>query len=57
MAQMPLRSSVPISRLLVSPTGAVAYMVAVGSGLWSSPMEWPASWVTVFSMSMLTQPV
>jgi len=32
MAQIPWMSSLPRSRLLVSPNGADAYMVAFGSG-------------------------
>jgi len=41
----------------VSPCGEVAYIVAVWSVLWSRPIECPASCVTVFWMSMRTQPV
>jgi hypothetical protein len=33
MSQMPWMSSVPSTRFDVSPSGAVAYMVALGSGV------------------------
>src|SRR5712664_2120031 len=56
MAQIPCTSSACRSRLLVSPLGAKAYMVAVGSVLWASPRVWPASCVTVFCTSYSTQP-
>jgi hypothetical protein len=57
MAQTPWVSSAASLRLLVSPDGALAYMVADGSDVWSSPSQCPASWVTVFCTSMRTQPV
>src|SRR5437588_4548728 len=55
MAQMPWMSSGCSVRLLVSPAGANAAMVAVWSVVWSRPMECPASCVTVFCTSMETQ--
>jgi hypothetical protein len=55
MAQIPCTSSGCKARLLVSPLGANAYMVAVWSLLWDSPIVWPASWVTVFWTSYATQ--
>jgi len=57
MVQIPLMSSLPRIRLLVWPEGALAYIVARGSVVWSSPSECPASWVTVFCTSIQTQPV
>jgi len=42
---------------VVSPDGALAYMVAAGSSVWSRPSECPASCVTVFCTSIRTQPV
>jgi len=57
MSQMAWMSSDPSTRLLVSPSGAVAYMVALGSGVWARPRLWPASCVMVFWMSKRTQPV
>src|SRR5207245_3648856 len=56
MSQIPRTSSACSTRLLVSPFGAKAYMVAVGSELWPSPIVWPASCVTVFCTSYATQP-
>ena len=50
-------SSVPRVRLLVSPGGAVAYIVAAGSIACARPRVWPASCVMVFWTSMRTQPV
>jgi hypothetical protein len=44
-------------RLLVWPEGALAYIVAEGLSVWSSPSVCPASWVTVFCTSIRTQPV
>jgi hypothetical protein len=52
MEQIPSMSSCARSRLLVSPGGPLAYMVALGSVLWSSPTVCPASCVTVFCTSM-----
>ncbi len=57
MSQMAWMSSDPSTRLLVSPSGAVAYIVALGSGVWARPRLWPASCVMVFWMSKRTQPV
>jgi len=57
MAQIPAMSSAPRIRLLVWPEGALAYIVARGSVVWSSPSVCPASWVTVFCTSIRTQPV
>src|SRR6267143_1158479 len=56
MAQIPWMSSGCKMRLLVSPTGAKAYMVAVASALWPRPIVWPASCVMVFCTSYATQP-
>src|SRR2546428_3597909 len=55
MAQTPWMSSACSVRLLVSPAGANAAMVAVWSVVWSSPMECPASCVIVFCTSIETQ--
>src|SRR2546421_10673912 len=56
MSQIPRTSSACSIRLLVSPFGAKAYMVAFGSELWPRPIVWPASCVMVFCTSYATQP-
>src|SRR5438067_11068630 len=55
MVQMPCKSSGWRARFAVSPGGAEAAMVALGSVEWARPRVCPASCVSVFCMSIETQ--